>query len=184
MSKTTLKSLEKMMVDMKADLEKGQRNVVKDMMVKIDSLTESVNFLNNQVQKVLNDNETMKKEMVKVKQSNDLLNKKLVEVEEKEKATSVKLNQIENWLRGNNIEIQGVPVVENEDISKVAMKVLKKLDPKIERNQMGVIRRMRTTNSERVNKNDANKKSNPILVMFKTREQKLNIMRERKNCII
>ena len=58
-----------------------------------------------------------------------------------------------------------------------------KLDQKIERHQVGVIRRIRATNPERVQKNDTNKKSNPILVIFKNREQKMKIMREKKKII-
>ena len=47
------------------------------------------------------------------------------------------LNQIENWMKGNNIEIQSIPAYENEIVEIVAMKVLNKVDPRIERQQVG-----------------------------------------------
>ena len=54
------------------------------------------------------------------------------------------LTHIENLMQGNNVEIQGVPTFENENVEMVAMKVLKKVDPRLERHHMGKIRRLRT----------------------------------------
>ena len=72
-------------------------------------------------------------------------------------------------MKGNNVEIQGVPTCENENVEIVAMKVLKKVDPRIEIHQLGKIRRLRTidagTNQE---KKEGKRMFNPILVTFKS----------------
>ena len=57
----------------------------------------------------------------------------MVDFEENGKQVSSKLKQIQNWMKGNNVEIQGVPISENENVETIAMKVLKKDDPLIER---------------------------------------------------
>ena len=86
-------------------------------------------------------------------------------MEENGKQANIKLNQIENWMKGNNVEIQGVPTCENENVEIVAMKVLKKVDPRIERHQVGKIRRLRTidagTNQE---KKEGKRMYNPFIV--------------------
>ena len=108
----------------------------------------------------------------------------MFDIEENDKLANIKLNQIENWMKGNNVEIQGVPTCENENVEIVAMKVLKKVDPRIERHQLGKIRRLRTidagTNQE---KKEGKRMFNPILVTFKSRDQKIKVMKEKKKLI-
>ena len=54
-------------------------------------------------------------------------------------------------MKDNNIKIQSVPACENDQID--AMKILKKVDPRIERHQVRKIRRLRNvyagTNQEK-----------------------------------
>ena len=95
-----------------------------------------------------------------------------------------KINQIENWMKGNNVEIQGVPVCENENVEIVAMKVLKKVDPRIERHQVGKIRRLRTIEETNQEKKEGKRIYNPILVAFKSRDQKTKVMKEKKKLYI
>ena len=84
-------------------------------------------------------------------------------------------------MKGNNVEIQGVPACENENVEIVAMKVLKKVDPRIERHQLGKIRRLRTTDAgTNLEKKEGKRMFNPILVTFKSRDQKVKIMKEKK----
>ena len=47
-------------------------------------------------------------------------------MEQNDKQANIKLNQVENWMKGNNVEIQGVPACETENVKIVAMKILKK----------------------------------------------------------
>ena len=95
----------------------------------------------------------------------------MFDIEENDKLANIKLNQIENWMKGNNVEIQGVPACENESVEIVAMKVLKKVDPRIERHQLGKIRRLRTTDAgTNLEKKEGKRMFNPILVTFKSRD--------------
>ena len=89
---------------------------------------------------------------------------------------------MDNFLQGNKIEIQGVAVSENEnqeDLEKVTMAILKIVEPRIVRQQIGDINRLRPTNTNHKTK-DGKRVFNPILVKFKSREVKLNIMKEKK----
>ena len=107
----------------------------------------------------------------------------MVDIEENGKQANIKLNQIENWMKGNNIEIQGVPACENENVEIVAMKVLKKVDARIERQQVGKIRRLRTIDAGTTKENKEGKRMyNPILVT-KSRDQKIKIMKQKKKII-
>ena len=47
-------------------------------------------------------------------------------------------------MKGNKIEIEGVPACETVNVEIVAMKVLKKVDLRVERHQLEKIRRLRT----------------------------------------
>ena len=67
-----------------------------------------------------------------------------MELEVKEKAYHFELNKVQNWLQGNNVELHGIPVMDsNEKFESIAMSVLKKIDSKLERCQIGTIRRMK-----------------------------------------
>ena len=49
-----------------------------------------------------------------MKLENVRLTKKMFDIQENEKQANIKLNQIENWMKGNNVEIQGVQACENK----------------------------------------------------------------------
>ena len=104
-----------------------------------------------------------------MKLENERLSKKYFDIQENNKQANIKLNPIENWMKRNNIEIQGVPASENKNVEILAMKVLKKVDPRIGRQQVGKIRRLMTidvrTNKE---KKEGKRMYNPILVTFKS----------------
>ena len=106
-------------------------------------------------------------------------------MKENGKQANIKLNQIENWMKGNNVEIQSVPACENENVEIVAMKALKKVDPRIERQQVQKIRRLRTIDAEtNQEKKEGKRMYNPILVTFKSSDQKFKVMKEKKNFLI
>ena len=61
------------------------------------------------------------------------------------------------------------------------MNVLKKIDPKVERGQIGAIRRMKPVKAETNQEKKYSKRMfNPILVRFKSREVKDKIMMEKR----
>ena len=100
----------------------------------------------------------------------------------KEKAHPFELNKVQNWLKGNNVELHGIPVVDsNEKDESIAISVLKKIDPKVEKGQIGTIRRMKPVKAEtNQEKKDRKKMFYPILVGFKSGEVKDKIMMKKK----
>ena len=119
-----------------------------------------------------------------MKLENEKLTKKMFDIEENGKQANIKLNQIENLMKGNNIEIQGVPSCENENVKIVAMKVLKKVDPRKERHQVGNIRRLRTIDAEtNQEKKEGKRIFNPIIVTLKSQDQKIKVMKKKKEII-
>ena len=71
LSKPSLKSLEKLIMDVKTNLENSQKKTVKELMEKFDSQELSVKFLTIKLDDVCTDNEMIKKEIFKVKLSNE-----------------------------------------------------------------------------------------------------------------
>ena len=82
---------------------------------------------------------------------------------------------MQNWLQGSNIEIQGIPVVDtNEKVENIAISVLKKIDLKVERDQIGTIRRMKPVKAEtNQEKKDVKRMFNPLLVAFKSSDLRI-----------
>ena len=87
-----------------------------------------------------------------------------------------KVNQIDNFLRRSNVEIQGIPVTDNENLEDVVMNTLKLVDPHIQRKDVVSFRRMKPTGMAEDRKNVFN----PNLVKFRSFEQKVKIMKEKK----
>ena len=196
--KPTMKSLEKMMMDMAGEIKqmraefgkslkdlsnelRGLKEELTTQKNKVIALEESVSFISDGFEKVKSENEKMKNQIEVLKVDKNKLAEKMLVLEENDKQSIIKLNKIENLMQGNNVEIQGVPASENENVEMVAMKVLKKVDPRLERHHMGKIRRLRTIEAiSNQEKKEGKKMYNPILVTFKSREQKIKVMKEKK----
>ena len=196
--KPTMKSLEKMMMDMAGEIKqmraefgkslkdlsnelRGLKEELTTQKKKVIVLEESVSFISDGFEKVKSENEKMKNQIEVLKVDKNKLAEKMLVLEENDKQSIIKLNKIENLMQGNNVEIQGVPASENENVEMVAMKVLKKVDPRLERHHMGKIRRLRTIEAiSNQEKKEGKRAYNPILVNFKSREQKIKVMKEKK----
>ena len=61
-----------------------------------------------------------------MKLENERLTEKMFDLHEIDKQANIKLNQIQNWMKVNNVEIQGVPACKTENVEILAMKDLKK----------------------------------------------------------
>ena len=159
LQKPTMKGLEKMIMDMageikqmRAEFGKSQKDLLNELRglkeelttqkKKVIVLEESVSFISDGFEKVKSENENMKNQIEVLKVDKNKLAEKMLVLEENDKQSIIKLNKIENLMQGNNVEIQGVPASENENVEMVAMKVLKKVDPRLERHHMGKIRRL------------------------------------------
>ena len=156
----------------------GLREKLESQVEATNELKRSLTFMGQELDDVKKENSSIKKELKVVNLSNEKLTKKMVELEMKEKAHHFELNKVQNWLQGNNVELHGIPVVDSDEkVEKIAMSVLKKIDPKVERGQIGIIRRMRPVKAETSQeKKDGKRMFNPILIGFKSREMKDKIM--------
>ena len=86
---------------------------------------------------------------------------------------------MDNFLRRSNADMQGIPVLDNENVKSLVMNTYKLtstsdfIDPRIHRNSFVSFRRMKSTGKAEDNK----KVFNSILVKFRTFEHK--IMKEK-----
>ena len=110
---------------MKADFGKGQKSLFKEIReVKEELITQKkkvivledfVSFISDGYEKVKNENETMKNQIEILKADNIRLPETAAKVDEGGDLCQ-KVNQMDNFLKTSNVEIQGVPVVNNENL--------------------------------------------------------------------
>ena len=91
----------------------------------ITGLEESLAFLGKDLKNGQDENKAIKQEVADVKLVNEELTKKMAEIE-KAGTADTKLNKMNNWLQGNNVEIQGIPVSENKKIEEITLKIPEK----------------------------------------------------------
>ena len=202
--KPTIKILEKLMMEMNTeikelkadfgkghnDLRKGQKDLAEEMRElkeeltiqkkKVFELEKCVNFISGDYDKLKKENEEIKNEIELLKADNTKLSETASKVEDGGDLFQ-KVNQMDNFLRRSNVEIQGIPVTDNENLEDVVMNTLKLVDPHIQRKDVVSFRRMKPTGMAEDRKNVFN----PILVKFRLFEQKVKIMKEKKklaNC--
>ena len=97
--KTTLKSLEKMMmIGEVVDLFNEIRMLEEELTTKkkkVSVLEDSVSFISNRFEKVMNEYKKIKNQIEVLKADNSRLTKKMFVMEENDKQANIKLNQIE-----------------------------------------------------------------------------------------
>ena len=200
----SLKSLEKLLMEMKAELKDmkserhemkadldnlkaGQKEIVKEMRElreeisttkkKVLEVEKTVKFLNDDCDDLKKKNNEFKCQIEFVTKQNKQLSSTVEKIVEDDRELFLKVNQMDNFLRRQNVEIQGVPPTENEDLEKIVTNVLKIVDPRIERKELVSFRRMKPSGMAEEKK----KAFNPILVKFRSFEQKVKIMKGKKN---
>ena len=109
---------------------------------KVLEVEKIVKFLNDDFEDLKKNSNDFESQIEFVKKHNKQLSKSVEKIED-DGELSMKVNQIDNFLRRQNIEIQGVPATENEDLEKIVTNVLKLVDPRIERKELVSFRRMK-----------------------------------------
>ena len=142
----------------------------------IESMKKSLTFLNHQFEDIKRENENMKE--VKVfKLENERLNVQMKEMKKEISSSSLQLDYIERNLKSKNVEIIGVPILKNENVVDVAVKVMKKVDPQLCEEDIESARRL----VKKDKKNEVTKSS--ILVRFKNINKKNYVYTNRKNLV-
>ena len=186
MEKVTCSTLKKMLEKLTKDQEKSNNALLNEMReVKgevanqaeaIESMKKSLTFLNHQFEDIKRENENMKE--VKVfKLENERLNVQMKEMKKEISSSSLQLDYIERNLKSKNVEIIGVPILKNENVVDVAVKVMKKLDPQLCEEDIESARRL----VKKDKKNEVTKSS--ILVRFKNINKKNYVYNNKKNLV-
>ena len=140
MEKVTCSILKKVLEKLTRDQEKSNNALLNEMReVKgeltnqaetIESIKQSLTFLNHQFEYIKKDDENIQE--VKVfKLENERLNVQMKELKKEISNSSLQLDYIERNLKSNNVEIIRVPILNNENVVDVAVKVMKKVDPQL-----------------------------------------------------
>ena len=142
----------------------------------MQDLKTSVNFLNEMFEEMKKENKEMKEEMQSIKRENEAFKKEI----ELAKATSVnatiKVNEMDNYLRLNNVELHGIPGASNENVDRIALGVLKIVEPSLVEGDIEMVKRLKSIN----NKDGSLRATNPILVKFKSREKRVAVISNRR----
>ena len=109
------------------------------------------------------------------KLENERLNVRLKEMKKEVSNSSLQLDYIERNLKSRNVEISGVPFMKNENVVDVAMKVMKKVDPLLCKEDIESARQL----VKKDNTNEVIKSS--ILVRFKNINKRNYIYSNKKN---
>ena len=136
------------MKQLRADYGKGQKDIFNEIRElkeklttqkkKVNVLEESVRFISGDFEKVKN--ESMKNQIEILKADNIRLSETVAKFEEGGDLCQ-KVNYLDNFIRRSNVEIQGVPVVNNENLESLVMSTLKVVDPRIQRKDVVSFRR-------------------------------------------
>ena len=185
MEKVTCSTLKKMIEKLTRDQEKSNNALLNEMQkVKgelanqaevIESMKKSLTFFNQQFEDIKMENENIKKEVKFFKLENERLNFQMKEVKKEISNSSLQLDYIERNLKSRNVEIIGVPIVKNENVVNVAVKVMKKVDPQLCENDIESAKQL----VKKDKKNEVTKSS--ILVRFKNINKRNYVYNNKKN---
>ena len=77
----------------------------------------------------------------------------------------LKIDKVEQYDRRQNLELQGVPVTKNEDVMKITLDLIKKLDVDIEEEDISIAHRL--PQKRRLGRTRANKATNHLAIIVR-----------------
>lgn len=178
------KTLENLLTSRFSSFEEKLKSFIKDeaekqsnsMKVEFNEMKKAMTFFEAKCEEMMAENKELKKEVSALKKENSDIKAKLVATEKCAQNAMVKVNEVDNHLRLNNIELHGVSLDEKEDASKVAMRVIKIVDPSATEKDLELVRRV----GNPTKKDGSRRQDMPILVKLRSRDQRMHIMRNRK----
>jgi hypothetical protein len=135
-----------------------------------------MSFINEKYEVAMKENGELKEEIKRMRQENGKKERSIEELKLDATAAVVKVNNLENQLRLKNVEIHGIEVTNNEDVREIATKVLKIADPNIAKEDIDIVRRLKSGKD----KDGKLRSVNPILVMFKSANKRMSVMGGKK----
>ena len=98
------------------------------------------------------------------KQAIKLLTKRADIIQKQNDEDHLKIDEVEQYDRRQNLELQGVPMTKNEDVMKIMLDLIKKLDVDIEEEDISIAHRL--PQKRRLGRTKANKAPNhPTIIV-------------------
>ena len=147
-----------------------------------NSVEESLEFMNKKFEEILVENSEMKVKISFLEKENKELHKVVKKVNEESAKNSLHLDLIERNQKANSLVISGVEENDAEKATEVALEILKKVDPEIEKDEILSAYRLKNRKNDRKENNNtpivmkfvSSKKRNEILI-YKTVKCKISI---------
>lgn len=150
-------------------MEMSMRKDVKVLMNEMKGIREAMDFMNSRFEQTLKELTESRKENVKLKAKVDVL-------DERVKVLEGKVMSMGNKLVQNNLEVTGVPCSTEENCSKIALTICKKVNPDIKEDDIEDAYRIGS-----VKDRDGNAKSvRPLLIKFRSTQGRNIIYKNKK----
>ena len=165
-------NLTKIKEEIKLVFEMEFSKITKEM----GELKNSIQFLSDKYDDLILEKNALKVEVNSIKnlvneQSLQLKNNKL-----DNQRIEMKVNDLENLSRLSNVEIQGVPIQQNENLDRMVMSLLKISDPTITTQDIKESFRLKKNFTDDAQRN----KGTPILVKFNSPNKRLDVLKNRR----
>uniref|UniRef100_A0A8D8YTP8 FP protein C-terminal domain-containing protein n=1 Tax=Cacopsylla melanoneura TaxID=428564 RepID=A0A8D8YTP8_9HEMI len=155
------KKIEKTMKKVMNEFKKDIRKEIKEQFKEVEK---SLDFMSNHLDKVLG-------EMKEIKQCQQKLERENREMKEQMKKMAEENEGLQQYTRIRNIQIDGVPVENDENLEDVMLEIGKKINVNIKKEEIDAIHRIPT----RIKKN-----TEPIIVQFVTRKLRESVLKNAK----
>ena len=166
----------KIMMKEEIEIEKDSLKEAVESIKKIKlEVNKAVDFMNEQFELYRHENKQLKGKVNMLMDKNKELSDQLKEMKEETSSSNLQIDYIERNLKSRNVEISGVPYVQNENVFDLAMKVITKIDPHMRGDDIEYVRRLK----KKGNNKDIIQGS--ILVRFKNINKRNYIFRNKKN---
>lgn len=116
---------------------------------KYDEIVEINQKQKDEINNLKQSHDSLSSEYVNLKALNDLQTNKLktlqsnsADLEKKSNSEAIKLDAIDQYSRRQNLEIHGVPIIENEDVIDIVCKISKLVGVKVEKKDISTAHRM------------------------------------------
>ena len=139
-----MKDMKEMLVNQLSMLREEYKDQKIELKKLKNSVDESLEFMNNKFEKMLEENSEMKTKISLLEKENIDLKKTLNQVNEESLKNSLHLDSIERNQKANSLVISGVEENVTEKDTEVALEILKKIDPEIEKDEISSVYRKNT----------------------------------------
>ena len=143
----------------------------------LQSLPKEVGDFLKSVQFMSSNFEKLRMDVLEIKRENQYLRNGNITLTKRMDFLQRQLEDLDQYGRRQNFEIHGLPISDNENTEKLALKVLQKIDENISLSDRDVAHRIGRQKDDK----GKIKKTRPIIVRFTTRKVRNKIYKNKKN---